>query len=300
MNRMMISAATAAFALVAGAAFAQAPAAPAPAGAPPPQAPLQVKQVKPNVYMVVGNGGNSTVVVGTTGVVLVDTKNPGEKIYDELNDKIKSVTPLPVKEVLITHHHADHSGNTLLYLNHGVPVVGHQGELEALQSYVSTANPRPTAPSITYNDALTIHAGGVTAEAHHWGAGHTQGDTVVYFPAQKVVSGGDEVVAVTPNVDYPFGGSVNGWLKSLDGIAKLDFDYVIPGHGNDPISKADFLTYKKKWETLVQRGRDAVKAGTPKDKLLAAIKTDDLGWNITTPQWSAAARLDPFYAELSK
>jgi len=302
MKNVMMAAGVATLALAAGAALAQPPAPPpgaAPAGPPPAPQPLQIKPVKAGVYMVVGQGGNSTVVVGDSGVILVDTKNPGQAIYDELNDKIKSVTSLPVKEVIITHHHADHSGNTLLFENHGVPVVGHQEELEALQTYASNATPRPTAPSITYNDELTVRAGGVVAQAHHWGAGHTAGDTVVYFPAQKVVAGGDEVVAVTPNVDYPFHGSVTGWLKSLDAIARLDFDYVIPGHGNDPISKADFLAYKKKWETLVERGRAAVKAGVTKDKILAAIKTDDLGWNITTAQWSAPARLDPFYAELS-
>jgi cyclase len=305
MKNMMMAAGVASLALAAGAALAQPPAGAPFAGPPPPATPaapqpLQIKPVKAGVYMVVGQGGNSTVVVGDSGVILVDAKNPGQAIYDELNDRIKSVTPLPVKEVIITHHHADHSGNTLLFLQRGVPVVGHQEELEALQTYASTATPRPTAPSITYNDELTVRAGGVVAEAHHWAAGHTAGDTVVYFPAQKVVAGGDEVVAVTPNVDYPFHGSVTGWLKSLDAIARLDFDYVIPGHGNDPISKADFLVYKKKWETLVERGRAAAKAGVTKDKILAAIKTDDLGWNITTPLWSAPARLDPFYAELSQ
>lgn len=302
MNTKMMAAGAAALTLTLapGIALAQSAAGGPPTGAAPPPQPLQIKPVKAGVYMVVGQGGNSTVVVGDSGVILVDTKNPGQAIYDELNEKIKSVTPLPVAEVIITHHHADHSGNTLLFLSHGVPVVGHQEELEALQTYVNTATPRPTAPSITYNDVLTIKAGGVTAEAHHWAAGHTAGDTVVYFPAQKIVAGGDEVVAITPNIDYPFHGGITGWLKSLDALAKLDFDFVIPGHGNDPMTKADFLTYKKKWETLVERGRAAVKAGVTKDKFLAAIRTDDLGWNITTPQWSPPARLDPFFAELSQ
>jgi len=108
------------------------------------------------------------------------------------------------------------------------------------------------------------------------------------------------VVEVTPNIDYPFGGSVNGWLKSLDAIAKLDFEYVIPGHGNDPMTKAQFLDYAKKWHTFADRARAAIKAGTPKDKLMASIKTDDLGWNVNTPLFTQPARLDPFYAELSK
>jgi hypothetical protein len=81
MKKTMMAAGVAAVSLMAGAVFAQPPAgAPAggPPGAPPAQQPMQIKQVKPGVYMVTGNGGNSTVVVGPTGVVLVDTKNPGE------------------------------------------------------------------------------------------------------------------------------------------------------------------------------------------------------------------------------
>ena len=308
MKKTMMTAGVAALSLAAGAALAQPPAGGPPGPGGPPgggnpaqqQQPLQIKEVKSGVYMVTGSGGNSTVVVGPTGVVLVDTKNPGEKIYDELNDKIKSVTALPVAEVLITHHHADHSGNTLLFENHGVPVICQQQELEALQTYVNTATPRPTAPTITYQTELTTTAGGVKVEANHWGAGHTAGDSVVYFPAQKIVSGGDEVVEVTPNIDYPFGGSVTGWLKSLDAIAKLDFEYVIPGHGNDPMTKAQFLDYAKKWHTFADRARAAIKAGTAKDKLMASIKTDDLGWNVNTPLFTQPARLDPFYAELSK
>ena len=305
MKKTMLAAGVAMAVLSAGAVFAQPPAGGAPGGrpgggAPPAPQPMQIKQVKAGVYMVTGDGGNSTVVVGPSGVVLVDTKNPGEKIYDELLEKIGSVTKEPVAEVLVTHHHADHSGNTLLFENHGVPVIGQQQELEALQTYVSNANPRPTAPSITYDTELTTTAGGVKVEAHHWGAGHTAGDTVVYFPAQKVVAGGDEVVEVTPNIDYPFGGSVDGWLKSLDALSKLDFDYVIPGHGADPMTKAQFLDYAKKWRTFADRARAAIKAGTPKDKLMAAIKTDDLGWNVNTPLFTQPARLDPFYAEMSK
>ena len=149
MKKTIWAAGVATLALMAGAGALAQPPAGAPAGgppggppgggAPPPQAPMEIKQVKPGVYMVTGNGGNSTVVVGPSGVVLVDTKNPGEKIYDELLAKIAGVTSEPVAEVLITHHHADHSGNTLLVLNHGVKVIGHQEELEALQTYASNA-----------------------------------------------------------------------------------------------------------------------------------------------------------------
>jgi cyclase len=302
MHKMLMGAAAAAvLSLIAGAAMAQPPAAGAAPGGPPPQAPMAIKEVKPGVYMLTGNGGNSTVRVGKDGVILVDTKNPGEAIYAELIKTIATVTPLPVKDVFVTHVHADHSGNSIYFENVGIPVIAHQNDLNLTDRYIASGPPRKlVGPSVTYNDALTIQIPGATAVAHHYAKGHTGGDSVVLFPDVKVLAGGDEIVAVTPNVDYPMDGSVTGWVRSLDAIAKLDFDTVIPGHGNDPLTRAQFDAYHQKWATLLERGRAAVKAGTPKDKILAAIKTDDLGWNITTAQWSAPVRLDAFYAELSQ
>ena len=87
--------------------------------------------------------------------------------------------------------------------------------------------------------------------------------------------------------------------KVVASTLKLDFDTLIPGHGN-VMTKADVQTFKGKWDTLVSRAEEQVKKGTPKDKLLASIKTDDIGWNVTTAQWNTPARLDPFYEELSK
>jgi glyoxylase-like metal-dependent hydrolase (beta-lactamase superfamily II) len=266
----------------------------------PAQAPMTIEQVKPGLYVVFGNGGNSTVRVGTDAVIVVDTKNAGDAIYAELMKNIRSVTALPVKDVFITHHHGDHSGNTVNFEQAGATVIATTGEKKALSTYKPFNGARmPADPTVTFEDKYEVDLPGAKAVAYHFDAGHTGGDAVVYFPDLKVLSAGDDVVAVTPNVDFPFGGSVTGWVKTLGEIAKLDFDTVIPGHGNATMTHDDFVAYRQKWETLLDRARAAVKAGTKKEDLLAAIKTDDLGWNINTAQWSAPARLDAFYAELS-
>jgi cyclase len=297
MNKITIGAGAGfALALMASAALAQG----APAG-PPPQAPMTVKVVKPGLFMVVGNGGNTTVRVGKDALIVVDTKNPGDAIYAELIHNIQSQSSLPVKYVFITHHHADHSGNTINFQQGGATVIAHEGEKAQLANYAPAGGARkPADPSVTYAKTYEVKVNGASARAYHFDAGHTGGDTIVYFPDEKVVAMGDELVAVTPNVDYPYGGSVLGWQKSLAEVAKLDFDTAIPGHGADPMTRAQFVVYQQKWTTLVERGRAAVKAGTPKEQILAAIKTDDLGWNINTPQWQQPARLDAFYADLSK
>ena len=264
-----------------------------------PFAPATVVQVKPGLYMLVGNGGTSVVRVGKDGVVLVDTKNPSAQIYADLVARIKSVTALPVKEVIVTHHHHPSSGNAYMFQANGVPVVGNKDEVEQLAAY-NTTHHAPN-PDVVYDDKLTIHAGGVPTEIYHFGPGHTGGDSVVYFPDIKVVTAGDLVPEITaPHADFAGGGSLVGFVKNLDAIAKLDFDYVVPGDGDRPLTKAEFLAYKKKVETLVQRASAAEKSGVTKDKFLAAIKTDDLGWTINDKTWQSPAQLNPLYAEMGK
>jgi cyclase len=281
--------------------FAVASQAQAPAGAPPgPPPPMQIKEVTPGLYMVTGKGGNSTVRVGKDGVILVDTKNPGDDIVNELLEKIRSVTPLPVKYVFITHHHNDHAGNIVSFLP-TAKVVAAKELPPLVQRYTPANNARkPSEPNTTYDKKYSARVKGATVRAFHFARAHTGGDTIVYFPDVRVVSLGDELVATTPNTDYPFEGSVLGWQKSMAAVLKLKFDYAIPGHGDNPMTRAEVEAYARKWDTFIERARAEIKAGTPKDQLMAKIKTDDLGWNVTVPNWTQPARLDPFYAELSQ
>lgn len=292
----------AAAALVVGlAAQAQPAAPPAPGAAPPPPAPQAIKQLKPGIFMVVNGGGNATVRVTNDGIILVDTKNPGGSFYDDLRAQIRTVSDKPVKFVLNTHHHPDHTGNNGKFEEAGVPVIAP----DSLKAIITTFTPnggaaRPAPPTVTFVKDYTVKLGGAEARAHHEGPGHTGGDSVVYFPDEKVVSFGDTLVAAAPNCDYPNGGSLLGWQKTLDRALTLDFDTAVPGHGNDPMTKAQVREFKTKLDTLISRARAAIKAGTPKEGLIAAIKADEFGWNLNVPNWTQPARLDPFYAEMSK
>ena len=245
-----------------------------------------------------GAGGNTSVRVTKDGLIVVDTKNLGEANYNDLMAQIKTVSTLPVKYVVITHVHQDHSGNTKSFEAAGAKVIANEGEKAELATYTAPAG-KPAEPSETYGKKTTIKLGGVEARVYHYGPAHTGGDSVVYFPDLKIVAGGDAIVNGAPNIDFADGGSAVQWPKLIASVLKLDFDTLIPGHGN-VMTKADVQTYKGKWDTLVSRAEEQVKKGTPKDQLLASIKTDDIGWNVTGAQWTPPARLDPFYAELSK
>jgi cyclase len=129
---------------------------------------------------------------------------------------------------------------------------------------------------------------------HHFGRAHTSGDTVVFFPDLRVVALSDTVTTgkTGPLIDYAGGGSATDWTNVLAGVLNLDFDAAIPGNG-DVLTKADVLAYKTKFDTVIARARELVRAGVPQDQLLAMIKTDDIGWTPRVP------KVDAFYAELS-
>ena len=262
-------------------------------------APPAIKEVKPGLYMVTGLGGNTTVRVTNEGLIVVDTKNLGEENYKALMEQIGTVSKAPVRYVFITHHHQDHSGNIGPFQAAGAEVIVHEGLNKALDTY-KAAQGTPEKSKVTYTTTRTVKVGNASATGHFFGRAHTSGDTWVYFPDVRVIATGDSFVATAPNADYPFGGSVVEWVKALDQVLKLDFDTAIPGHGNDPLTKADVQKFRDNLNTIVTRGRELVKKGTPKDQLMAQLKTDDLGWTLNPQQWNQPARLDPFYEELSK
>ncbi len=259
-------------------------------GAPQPQA---IQQVKPGLFMVTGAGGNTTVRVTNAGLIVVDGKLPGEANYNALMALIKGVSDQPVKYLIVTHHHADHTGNDQRFIDAGAQVVGTQNLKMNLETYAY--DPKPAPPTITYPSAeYKLELGGVTVELHHFGRAHTSGDTVVYFPNLKVVSVSDVVTTgkTGPLIDYAGGGSAVEWTHVLDGILNLDFDAAIPGNGG-VLTKADVQAYKTKFDTVMARARELIKQGVPQDKLAAEIKTDDIGWAPRVP------KADAFYAELS-
>ena len=292
MHRMLMGAvAVAALSMISGVAAAQAP----------PPGPMVTTQIKPGMFVVFDNGGNVTVRVGKDGLIVVDSKNPGEAVHAELMKNIRSVTQLPVKDVIVTHHHADHSGGAAAFKAEGATVIAHEGYDKQIKAgYTGAGNFRPALASVAYTKSYDVKIPGGEARLYHFGPAHTGGDTIVYFPDLKVVAAGDEVVTVTPNVDYPYGASVMGWIDALNQIARLDFDTIVTGHRAVAMSRAQFDDYRKTWSTFVERARASIKAGTSKDRFLASIKTDDLGWNVTGVQWTPPERLDPLYAEMSK
>lgn len=269
---------TASLALLATTISAQAPKGGGRGGPKAGQTVEKIRELKPNLYMITGGGANTLIRVTPEGLIVVDTKNPGDENYNRVMEEIKSVSSLPVKYVLNTHHHPDHVGTNQKFIEAGATVIA----LDELKNHMAS-DPRtkdiPGRPTQTFAKDYDLKFGGAEVQAHFYGRGHTGDDTMVYFPDLKVVMVSDQITDATPIVDFANGGSAVEWTKILDGVLKLDFDMAIPGRG-EPKTRADVEAYRMKFATLISRASDAIKAGATRDQLAGQVKTDDLGWTF--------------------
>ena len=271
---------------------AQAPPAQGRAGGRGGQTVEKIRTLKPNLYMVTGGGANTLVRVTPDGLIVVDTKNPGDENFNRLMEEIKSVSSLPVKYVINTQHHPDHVGTNQKFIDAGATVVAS----EALKTWMAS-DPRtkeiPGLPTQTFPKDYTLKFGGAEVRLYSFGRGHSGGDTMVYFPDAKVVMVSDQMTDNAPLVDFANGGSAVGWAPILEGVLKLDFEMAIPGRG-EPKTRADVEAYRTKFATVVTRASDAIKAGATRDTLASQVKTDDIGWNFNAQFYGS------LYDELTK
>src|SRR5229473_1033026 len=240
--------------------------------------PITMKQLKPDVWAGLGGaGGNSTIIIGKTSVIVVDAKQtePGAK---DLLAEIAKITPKPVKTVFITHSDGDHV-NGIVAFPKDVKVITHENNKKEQQAAIAAggrgAPPADRLPQqvVSKNkEQMTID--GVKLELYHWAPAHTSGDLVVYLPAQKIVATGDLVVTNraddNPNVHFEKNGSTEGWLANVKGMIALNADTYVTGHG-DLVTKADLQ--RKLAATTARRNKIAVmvKEGKTLDEIKAAL-----------------------------
>jgi cyclase len=219
-----------------------------------------IKQVKDNLYVIPGAGGNTTVFVTATGVVLVDTKlaSNGEPIMNQ----VKTVTDKPVSMIINTHVHPDHNGSNDYFkaARPTVEVVTH----ENTKKWVD-ANPKAAAamkPDKTFADKVTLGTGKDQIDLYWFGPAHTNGDAFIVFKALRAMCVGDVMAwKMAPLIDPATGGSVIALPETLEKAVKgvRDVDIVIEGHG-DVNTWAGFRDYTRFNRALL----DAAKAGLGK------------------------------------
>src|SRR5580765_1592398 len=250
-------------------------AASAPAQGPPPIQPVMMKQLKPDVWAGLGgSGGNSTIYIGKTSVIVVDAKQTEAGAKDLLAE-IAKITPKPVTTVFLTHSDGDHVNGLVAYPA-GVKVIAHENNKKELEAALAAggrgAPPPDRLPSqVVTKEKESMTIDGVKLELYHWAPAHTSGDLVVYLPDQKIVATGDITVMNraddNPNIHPEKNGSSEGWLTSVKGILSLNADQYVPGHGNI-LTKADI---QRKLSATTER-RAKIAAMVKEGKSVAEIK----------------------------
>ena len=207
---------------------------------------LTAQFVKTGLFLVSGGGSNTLLRLSANGLIVVDGKLPGN--YEALRKRFHKMSDQPVRALILTDHYEIRTGTNAKFLAAGSRIIAQENVKRNLAAYNPPGGP-VAPPDITYDREYKLKLGGAEVELFHFGSARTDGDTVVYFPAQKVVAVGD-LFASAPNPDYSAGGSLVGWGPVLGQILKLDFDVVVPGEG-PPVSKADLQAFKTKIDTLV-------------------------------------------------
>jgi cyclase len=206
---------------------------------------IKVTKVSGNIYMLEGEGGNIAASVGEDGIVIVDDQ------FAPLADKIQAalknlgITDKPVRFVINTHYHGDHTGGNEPFAGAGSTLIAQDNVRKRLESNGTAGNgssvkfdykasPKIALPIITFEHDVTVHLNGEDIRALHFPAGHTDGDSIIFFPKNNVVHMGDDFVRYGfPFIDVNSGGSVQGMIAAMEkATAQLPADVeVIPGHG---------------------------------------------------------------------
>ncbi len=233
---------------------------------------IKVTKVSGNIYMLEGEGGNIAASVGEDGIVIVDDQFAplAEKIQAAL--KNLGITDKPVRFVINTHYHGDHTGGNVPFANAGSTVIAQDNVRKRLESGGTGGNggsikmdiapaPKAALPVITFEHDVTVHLNGEDIRALHFPAGHTDGDAIIFFPKNNAVHMGDDFVRYGfPYIDVASGGSVQGMIAAMEKVsAELPADVkVIPGHGS--LSNLDdvraFVKMLKETSAAVQKAID--------------------------------------------
>lgn len=250
---------------------------------------VSAEKAGPGVYVLRARGGNIGAVVGEDGVFLVDDQ------FAPLTEKIRAALKklpggqAPVRFVLNTHVHGDHTGGNENFGKAGALIVAHENVRRVMSTaafrkeFLESASLEHALPAVTFNDRVTFHVNGITLATRHYPHAHTDGDSVVWMREPDIVHMGDVFFASGyPFIDLRLGGSIDGMIDAVaDVLAQADEDTVIiPGHG-ELSDRSDLRDY----HAMLVAVRDRVSKAMADGKSLEEIKA----MNLSAPydeRWS--------------
>ena len=282
-----------------------------------------------NVYMLVGAGGNITVQVGKDGILLVDTQ------YAPLSDKIlaaiKKLSDQPLRYIINTHYHGDHTGGneplrkagaTIAGGNvagdlgasasEGAQIIAHDNVLKRMSAPTGQQAPTPSGawPTDTYiDDEKKLWLNGEGIQIIHLPNAHTDGDSIVFFRRSDVIATGDLFTTTDyPVIDVAAGGTINGFIDGVNRILDLVITVygqeggtlIIPGHGR-LCDAGDLINYREMATIIRDRVQDMVKKGMTLEQVKAAKPTFDYDPLYgSNPRWTPDMFVEAIYKTLKK
>jgi cyclase len=245
------------------------------------QVEIQTQKLTDSVYMMTGAGGNLGLSVGEDAVFLIDDQFA--PLTPKIQAAIAKITDKPVKFVLNTHWHFDHTGGNENLGKAGGLVIAHENVRKRLSAegfieflgMKTKPEPKVALPVVTFTRDLTFHLNGDELFVHHVARAHTDGDAIVQFRKSNVIHMGDAFFnKIYPFIDTSSGGTVGGVISAADLVLRLadDDTKIIPGHG--PLgNKADLQEYRDMLAAVSGRVRQLVRQGRTLEQVIAAKPT---------------------------
>jgi glyoxylase-like metal-dependent hydrolase (beta-lactamase superfamily II) len=239
---------------------------------------LTVTKLADNVYYAAGGGGNSGIIIGNNGVVVVDAKI-NEQSAKALLAEIAKLTPKPVTDLIETHSDGDHV-NGVQWFPAGITIIAHENDKAEQEAALKAGANTPPADRLPnrlvkgssakgVKEAVTLQ--GVHVQLHHWLPAHTSGDLVVFLPDQGIAFTGDIITSGTdPIIHLEKHGSSAGWVTSAEGIAALNAQKFVPGHG-DVMTKAQVQAKVQQTKEKREKIVAMLKQGKSLDEIKAAF-----------------------------
>jgi cyclase len=274
------------------------------AASPPPDTKVEAINLAPGVYVLTGRGGNVGLTVGVDGAAIIDDQ------FDDMAPKLRAavalLSPSPVKFVINTHLHGDHTGGNDAFARAGAVIIAQDNVRKRLAAPAVNAtthtSPPPRArealPVVTFADSATLHFNDDDLEFTHLPNAHTETDIVVFFRKANVMHMGDCFVAGFPFIDASSGGTLDGYIAAHEKVLGMVDDHtkIIRGHG--PVgNKAELQAFHDMLVTVRDRIAKLVKAGKTQEQVVTARPTKEFeekygGANFDAAQWIGNAYVD--------
>jgi len=243
---------------------------------------IRPQKITDQIYMLKGSGGNIGLLTGNDGLLLIDDQYA--QLSEKISTAVKNISSNSIRFLINTHIHGDHTGGNDNFSKQGITLVAHDNVRERMMKeqfnkrFNRTTPPRAkeALPIVTFTDKMSFHLNDEDIEVFYLDRGHTDGDVVIHFKKANVFHTGDSFVRYGyPFIDASSGGSVNGFINTLDKLLPLlnDQSKVIPGHG-ELATKADVKILRDQIADIRDQVAKALKSGKKPEEIAALGITD--------------------------